>query len=285
MAISMRRKVTMRKEAVLPAEGFTHGSKFHADDVFATALLRILKPEIHIIRGLEVPENFKGIVYDIGRGRFDHHQEGKEFRDNGVPYAAFGLLWREYGDCILCEEEAQRFDEKFIQPLDESDNTGSYHVLAEAVGDFNPGWDDDCDREVCFWEAVDFAQKILENYFYQIQGAERARDVVVRAMEEGDGKVLVLPCYAPWKSSVVGSGYQFVVYPSNRGGYSVQGVPVSRDDTALVRDMPVQWRGRPAEELAKISGIATFRFCHPSGFLAAADTLEDALAIAELALQ
>ena len=28
---------------------------------------------------------------------FDHHQEPRESRPNGVPYAAFGLLWRGLG--------------------------------------------------------------------------------------------------------------------------------------------------------------------------------------------
>ena len=35
----------------IPANGFTHAGKFHADDVFATALLQILRPDIKITRG------------------------------------------------------------------------------------------------------------------------------------------------------------------------------------------------------------------------------------------
>ena len=74
----------------IPANGFTHAGKFHADDVFATALLQILRPDIKITRGFVVPDDFDGIVYDIGFGMFDHHQEPREYRANGVPYAAFG---------------------------------------------------------------------------------------------------------------------------------------------------------------------------------------------------
>ena len=54
---------------------FTHSGKFHADDVFSSALLLYLNPEIRIIRGNKVPEDFDGIVFDIGRGRYDHHQK------------------------------------------------------------------------------------------------------------------------------------------------------------------------------------------------------------------
>ena len=75
----------------IPANGFTHAGKFHADDVFATALLQILRPDIKITRGFVVPDDFDGIVYDVGYGMFDHHQEPREYRANGVPYAAFGL--------------------------------------------------------------------------------------------------------------------------------------------------------------------------------------------------
>ena len=38
----------------IPAKGFTHGGKFHADDVFSTALLQILRPDIQITRGFTV---------------------------------------------------------------------------------------------------------------------------------------------------------------------------------------------------------------------------------------
>ena len=52
----------------IPAKGFTHGGKFHADDVFSTALLQILRPDIQITRGFVVPDGFDGIVYDVGGG-------------------------------------------------------------------------------------------------------------------------------------------------------------------------------------------------------------------------
>ena len=56
------------------ASAFTHSGKFHADDVFSAALLLYLNPEITITRGNQVPENYEGLVFDIGRGQYDHHQ-------------------------------------------------------------------------------------------------------------------------------------------------------------------------------------------------------------------
>ncbi|MDE8682253.1 MYG1 family protein, partial [Blautia schinkii] len=72
---------------------FTHRGKFHADDVFSAALLLYLNPELTILRGNRVPEDFDGIVFDIGRGRYDHLQKDSRVRENGIAYAAFGLLW------------------------------------------------------------------------------------------------------------------------------------------------------------------------------------------------
>ena len=110
---------------------FTHSGKFHADDVFSSALLRYINPEIMITRGNRVPEDFEGIVFDIGRSRYDHHQRDSRVRENGIAYAAFGLLWEELGVDILGSEElAQKFDEAFVQLLDNNDNTGEKNELA-----------------------------------------------------------------------------------------------------------------------------------------------------------
>mgnify|MGYP001062199620 CR=1 FL=1 len=272
------------KTIEIPLRGFTHGSKFHSDDVFATAFLKILNPGIEITRGFEVPEKFDGIVYDIGRGRYDHHQADKEYRENGCPYAAFGLVWREFGAEYIGTEEAERFDRDFIQPLDESDNTGKTNILADIIDEFNPGWDSGEDYDKCFWKAVDFAKLVLENHFSAIASIYRAKTLVNEAMEECDGNVLVLPQFAPWKGEAIGSSYKFVVYPSSRGGYSAQGVPVSADDKTLVCPFPEEWCGKPPEELVKITGIKTLRFCHPNAFLAAADEKEDAVKAARMAL-
>lgn len=269
----------------VPDRGFTHGSKFHSDDVFATAFLRILNPDIQVQRGLEVPKEFDGIIYDIGRGRFDHHQEDREVRENGCPYAAFGLIWREYGAAYVGREETERFDRDFVQALDLTDNTGCPNQLADIIDEFNPVWDSEESYDDCFWNAVDFAEQILRNHFQAVAGVYRAGKLVRQAMSECDGNILVLPKYVPWKREVIGSSYQLVVYPSNRGGYSVQGVPAKEgNDNELVCSLPKEWWGKDAADLPEISGIATLRFCHATGFMAAADTKEDAVLAAKAAL-
>ena len=77
------------------AKAFTHSGNFHADDVMSSAFLKLVNPSIIIERGFSVPKDYDGIVFDIGLGEFDHHQVDNEIRENGIPYAAFGKLWRE----------------------------------------------------------------------------------------------------------------------------------------------------------------------------------------------
>ena len=165
----------------IPAKGFTHGGKFHADDVFSTALLQIVRPDIQVTRGFVVPDDFDGIVYDVGGGMFDHHQEPRETRPNGVPYAAFGLLWQVLGAQLVGEHQARLLDENFIQPLDLNDNTGEQNSLADAIGSFNPLWDSKDDPDECFWRAVPVAKKILENEIAAANAVNRADDTVRRA--------------------------------------------------------------------------------------------------------
>jgi uncharacterized UPF0160 family protein len=90
----------------------THDGSFHSDDVFAIAALQLLlgENEVEVVR---VPKDSPSIeadyvvdvggVYDHERRRYDHHQPGAPVRENGIPYAAFGLVWRHYGAdiCVL----------------------------------------------------------------------------------------------------------------------------------------------------------------------------------------
>ena len=186
----------------IPANGFTHAGKFHADDVFATALLQILRPDIKITRGFTVPDDFDGIVYDIGFGMFDHHQEPREYRANGVPYAAFGLLWRVLGPGLVGERQARLIDENFIQPLDLNDNTGEQNSLCDAIGFFNPVWDSKEDQDSCFFKAVAVAKQILENQIDSANAVNRADEKVQQAYRNSRDGIVVLPCYLPWKNGL-----------------------------------------------------------------------------------
>ncbi|MCE9517420.1 MYG1 family protein [Candidatus Nomurabacteria bacterium] len=92
----------------------THNGTFHADDVFATATLSLLLDgNIKVIRTRD-PKIIASAdyVYDVGgeynlyKNLFDHHQKGGAGkRENGIPYAAFGLVWKSYGAAICGSHE------------------------------------------------------------------------------------------------------------------------------------------------------------------------------------
>lgn len=257
---------------------FTHGGKFHADDVFSSALLLYINPEIYITRGNKVPDDFEGIVFDIGRGPFDHHQKDSRIRENGVPYAAFGLLWEVLGKEILGEELAVRFDESFVQPLDNNDNTGEKNELATLIGNFNPSWDanDNGDKE--FFQAVSVAGMILENKFERYKGNERADKRIDEILKDHDQKsrILVLPEFIPCQKALSETDIAFVIFPSNRGGYCIQ--PQKKEYSMNYKcSFPESWLGLEGDELIKETGLDTAVFCHKGGFIMTVGQLDEAV--------
>lgn len=270
------------------ARSFTHGGKFHADDVFSAALLFYINPEITILRGNRVPDDFDGIVFDIGRGAYDHHQRDSRVRENGVPYAAFGLLWEAVGAEILGEELAEEFDEAFVQPLDHNDNTGEKNELATLIGNFNPTWDAQGGNDEAFFQAVSVAGLILENKFERYRGNERADRRVEEILEEHrqavtsgkrdseDAKILILPEFVPCQKRLSETEIAFVIFPSNRGGYCIQ--PQKKEYSMNYKcSFPSSWLGLEGEELSLVTGLKSAAFCHKGGFLMTCGTLEDSV--------
>ena len=83
----------------------THPGTFHADDVFAVAVLSLVHDDLEIVRTRDDARVAAADVrVDLGgrsdpsTGDFDHHQRGGAGeRENGIWYASFGLVWREFG--------------------------------------------------------------------------------------------------------------------------------------------------------------------------------------------
>lgn len=278
------------------AAAFTHGGKFHADDVFSSALLLYLNPEITITRGNKVPEDFEGIVFDIGRGKYDHHQRDSRIRENGVPYAAFGLLWEELGIEILGKELAAKFDESFIQPLDNNDNTGEKNELATLIGNFNPSWDVENGENEAFSRAVQTAGMILVNMFEKYKGNERADKRIEEILathnsavlsgekSEIEAKILVLPEFVPCQKQLRETDIAFIIFPSNRGGYCIQ--PLKKEHSLNYKcSFPESWLGAEGEELKQKTGLSSANFCHKGGFIMTVDDLNDAISACKISFK
>lgn len=140
----------------------THPGKFHADDVFASAFLKLLNRNIEILRTSSIPKTFNGIVFDIGYGEFDHHQKNNEVRPNGIPYASFGKLWKKFSHHVVDPVIADNIDKNLVQPLDAADNGKGSNLLSIMISKFNPAWnEDDTEEEEYFDYAVSVALNIL----------------------------------------------------------------------------------------------------------------------------
>ena len=255
--------------------GLTHSGLFHADDVFSTAFIKIINPGIDIIRSNEIPSDFDGIVYDIGFGEFDHHGTDNELRENGIPYAAFGKLWRCFAKDLYGEYVYKKFDKSLIQYLDLSDNTGKIDSLCLVISAFNPIKEEDAD--VCFNEAVEFSKNILIRLIKKEQLYFEEEKLVKEIYDKSKNKeIIVLDKYLHFKDTLPDTLAKYVIYPSNRGGYVAQAVTIGSDTIELKKAFPQQW----TKELPNY-----LRFCHSSRFLIAGRSLEDVMHACNVALK
>ena len=290
----------------------THSGVFHADEVLATVILSKVLGDVTVLRTFKVPEGLsnKVIVYDIGFGRFDHHQKGGNgTRENGVPYAAVGLIWKEYGhklveNTVNPELVWNLIDRDLIQGVDATDNgampkpetesTGPVvrnMSFSNAISGFNPTWDSNEDSDEAFAKAVEFAEIVFENTLKNATAKAKAQEIVEEAIEKSQEHIMVLDRFVPWQEVIFSSENAkasevlFVVFPSNRGGFNWQCVPDVLGGFGQRKPVPFEWKGLSGENLQKVTGITTATFCHAAGFLGSAETFEDAYALAKLAVE
>ena len=260
-------------------KAFTHSGIFHADDVMSSAFLKLLNPEIKIERGFKVPDNYDGIVFDIGFGKFDHHQSDGEIRENGVPYAAFGKLWREFSSELgLSKKSLDIIEEAIVQPVDNTDNTGDYNPLSTVIGYFNPEWNSDEVADDDFEDAVEFAllalKKVIKHFKAVEEADMQAKEAIGKMTSNG---IIVLDKFIPLSCFEEEENAKLVVFPSLRGGYNVNCISGHFE-------LPKEWRGISVEK-AKELGLKGLIFCHVGGFILAAETKEDAIALAKKAIE
>ena len=268
---------------IIFSTGITHGGAFHADDVFATALLKIIEPSFTVKRVLSVPNDVKNcIVYDIGGGPYDHHTKNIRYHENGRRYASFGLLWKEYGEYVTGSYDSyRRIEENFVSIIDESDNLGEYNPISRTITAFNPTWNSTENIDDAFEEAVSFAKCILEKIIRHERSIDDADNEIKKALINMTDKIIILPQEVPFTETLINSEAIFAIYPSNRGGYCIRGIPVKYGTRVTKMSFPKAWRGETPETLQKLSGNADLVFCHNSGFIASTNTYESAILIAK----
>ncbi len=284
----------------------THSGRFHADDVFACATLTLLHNDhIRIVRSRD--ENIiaeadcvvdVGGVYDVSTRRFDHHQKGGAgVRSTGVPYAAFGLVWKEYGVQVCGSQEiATSIDENIVQSIDAGDSgIETYTAIAgkpfpflvqNAFSAFMPTWKENDDTNEGFFIAVNFAKQILQRIIIQTRDFLEAKKCIADVyLHTQDKRLLVLDERYPWEEIVLAySEPLIVIVPTSSGTWKAETTLVVAKSFERKIKFPESWAGLRDEELARVSGVSDAVFCHTGRFIAVAKSKEGALALAEHAL-
>ncbi len=295
----------------------THSGGFHADELLSSVILTRLYPQARIVRS-RAPEWITPaadrIIYDVGGSYdadtqiFDHHQRGAPLRDDGQPFSSFGLIWKHYGRAYLAaldipeadiEVIHQGFDQKFVLPVDLTDNGAlspasagplAGLTLPSLLETLKPVFDDrsaDADDRG-FQAALVIARTLVEAGIAQRAAKCRAETLVTRAIAEtGERRVLELPFGMPFRPAIVKAGAEhllFVVHPRDTD-WCITGIRRAEEGFELRANLPAAWAGLSHGDLEAVCGVKGATFCHNGRFIAAATSREAILAMAELAVE
>lgn len=283
----------------------THDKGFHSDDVFAVAVLQLVygKENIEIIRTRDQDLIAEAdIVVDVGamyepeQGRFDHHQKGAPEREEGLPYAAIGLVWETYGQQLTTPYAAKRIDDYLVRFLDAGDNGVTTYTVTDQgvspvtiqaiVSSYLPVTEKTEETYYNgFLEATAFARGYLKRLFtyYEHDEAEHEKAIALYNKAE-DKRLIVSNEQFVHEHLVQFSEPQVAIYPKGETDWRAYTITVDGTSFASRASFPEAWRGLRNEELESVSGIEGAKFCHRSGFLFACTNKEGAVAAARAAL-
>jgi uncharacterized UPF0160 family protein len=284
-----------------------HDGTFHTDDVFACATLSLVfkDREIEIVRSrdeaiiaqADVVVDVGG-MYDTTNNRFDHHQKGGAgARDNGIPYASFGLVWKTYGSMLTNDESSTNFiDEQLVQCIDGADNgvlnkiadngVYSYSVI-DIISAMRTTWEESKTMDEAFIDAVNVATTILERMLAHAQSYTHAQDILETAYIQAPNKQIIeIGKEYPGWYEVMASHPEplFVVYEREDGKWSAKAVRITPVEFASRKQFPESWAGLRDEELQHTSGVVDATFCHNGRFIAVAQSREGAVELAQKAI-
>lgn len=276
----------------------THNGGFHSDDVFAVATLQIHfgVENVEVVRTRdETLINSADIVVDVGgvyepeKQRFDHHQVGAPVRDNGIPYAAFGLVWKEYGAKVAgSKEAAEVIERRLVMPIDANDNGVSVYqttrddvspaTIQDIVSLFKPAWQGTENVDDGFLEACILARTIiLKAKMHAEAGVKESLLARETYLNSADKKVIITDVEFSTHLLVDYPEPVLLVSPNENGNWDARAVRKGFDSYETRVRFPKEWGGLRDDELAKVSGISDSVFCHKAGFLFVAKSKEGVL--------
>lgn len=293
-----------------------HNGSFHADDIFACATLMLYldshnqpykvirsRNDTHIKNADYVID--VGGVYDKTTNRFDHHQPGGAGkRDNGIPYASFGLVWEKFGLELSKGNETimQDIDRRIAQPIDAIDNGISISMPSELglcdygiygiIGAYQNTWKESGKEDMQadnFLYLVNFFKPLLareiDRSLHRLEMIDRIQEIY----DTAENKVILEIPYHVSVSALVQvlHKHKEVIYIVCRSNSNWKALAMRKEACSFEnrKSLPSSWAGKRGKELAEITGVPDALFCHNAVWMAVAGSKEGAWKLAELALE
>ncbi len=296
----------------------THNGSFHADDLFAAATLVLYMDkkgyqyEIVRTRDVEVIKNADyvfdvGGIYDPKQDRYDHHQLDAPLpRENGIPYAAFGLIWKNFG-LELCENNQKTWEvieREIVCPIDANDNgvdivNLKFNNIKPYMGSrvfsiFEPTWTETENHiDQIFKEQVQKIKEVLKREIKVAYDDVLGLEILKKAYEDTKDKRIVildqsLPRYLYQQFLSSSKEVLYLVFPSEHSDtYKVEAISKSPESMKSRLPFPDSWFGALNKNFNldnHPSGVHGVLFVHNTGFLANIENKENAILFAEKAL-
>lgn len=306
----------------MPNTLVTHAGAFHADDLLSYVILSDLYPEATLLRTRDqnLLETHKGksIMFDTGgsydpaKHIYDHHQPDAPKRDDGTPYAAFGLVWKHFGTRWLVNTAGvpkkhahtvwQGIDDTLVRQVDTVDNgvIENYNSIETDITTLifrdNPsslGMDgqyyppSDAARDAAFKHTKSWVQPLLRGHAQSLARDAIGKDVVQKALDARPFKELVvLDTPVPWTKSLFAcQGHEsarLVTFPTGTNNeWALQTIPTKPQGLTARQWFPKAWRGLRGADMAKASGVNDAHFCHAGGFFCATTGKDAAIELAQ----
>ncbi|CAH7372017.1 conserved hypothetical protein [Vibrio chagasii] len=280
----------------------THSGSFHADELFATALIkRFVSKSVEVIRTRDeailtaATQDPNVWVVDVGRSynekrrNFDHHQASfsKTWPKTDIPYSSCGLVWsylRKKGfiDKKLSPIALETIEKKLIKPIDKHDNRYAawpQSIIFKLANRNNNTIED-------FLGALAIAEKHLEDTIYYAQqlelNLERVDTETVKMIEDGMVAIVDDEIHNIINPLVNKTSAKIIIMPKKADGtWSVRSVASDKDNVLA----PEEWRGLSGSDLQLKSGLSGLVFVHKSGFLTISRNKKDAVSVARRMLE
>lgn len=283
----------------------THSGEFHADDVLATAVLFSelvplgYKPVVLRSRCQAFLDAKCDIIYDVGHGKYDHHDDYKVLYPNGIKMAACGKI---LNDVVVDQDLLEGLRNRLFYAVEAGDNGQELPPSIETsklafVASFNPTWGEPRtpkDFHDRFMHVLPIVGNIYDRTVRTVIWDLRSRDYINQdhAKFLFDGRFVELDKYCPtFEYAKTHPEFLGAIYKKD-SQWTVRLAPSFRRRYETRCKFPAEWWGlhspneaEPQRDLRTVCPLKSARFCHPAGFIMAFDSHQDAVDVCKIILE